>query len=54
VLAPDLLTILVCSQCKGDLAYDAGAGTLTCAACRLRYRIEDGIPNMLVDEAEKL
>lgn len=52
-LSPDLLSILVCSACKGDLVYDAGAQTLTCPACRLRYRVEDDIPNMLVDEAEK-
>ncbi len=52
-LSPDLLSILVCPACKGDLAYDAQANTLTCAACRLRYRVVDDIPVMLVDEAEK-
>jgi uncharacterized protein YbaR (Trm112 family) len=52
VLSPDLLSILVCPACKGDLTYDANAGTLTCAACRLRYRVVDDIPVMLVDEAE--
>lgn len=45
--------ILVCPACKGDLAYDASANTLTCATCRLRYRVVDDIPVMLVDEAEK-
>jgi uncharacterized protein YbaR (Trm112 family) len=25
-----------------------------CGACRLLYRIEDGIPNFLIDEAEAL
>jgi uncharacterized protein YbaR (Trm112 family) len=52
-LSPDLLSILVCAACKGDLVYDASAQTLTCPACRLRYRVVDDIPNMLVDEAEK-
>jgi uncharacterized protein YbaR (Trm112 family) len=52
-LSPDLLRILVCPQCHGDLVYDAGAQTLTCNACRLRYRVEDDIANMLIDEAEK-
>lgn len=51
-LSPDLLAILVCPRCKGDLAYDAAAQTLTCEACRLRYRVTDGIPVMLVEEAE--
>ena len=52
-LSPDLLSILVCPACKGDLAYDAAANTLTCGHCRLRYRVVDDIPVMLVDEAEK-
>ena len=53
-VSPDLLAILVCPQCKGDLAYDPAAETLTCNACRLRYRIVDEIPVMLVSEAEKI
>ncbi len=52
-LSPDLLSILVCPACKGDLAYDEAALTLTCSACRLRYKVVDDIPVMLVDEAEK-
>jgi LSD1 subclass zinc finger protein len=52
-LSQDLLAILVCPSCKGDLSYDAGANTLTCPACRLRYKVVDDIPVMLVDEAEK-
>lgn len=52
-ISPDLLAILVCPVCKGDLAYDTTAETLTCNMCRLRYRIVDEIPVMLADEAEK-
>jgi uncharacterized protein len=52
-LSTDLLSILVCPACKGDLTYDAAAQTLTCPACRLRYKVVDDIPVMLVDEAEK-
>jgi hypothetical protein len=51
-LSADLLAVLVCPACRGDLQYDADACTLTCAACRLRYRVEDDIPVMLVDQAE--
>ena len=53
VLSPELLGILVCPACKGDLAYDAHAQTLSCAACRLRYRVVDDIPVMLIEDAEK-
>ena len=52
-LSPDLLSLLVCPQCKGDLEYDPEAQTLTCQRCRLRYRIVDDIPLMLVEKAEK-
>ena len=52
-ISPDLLAILVCPVCKGDLVHDSPADTLTCNACRLRYRIVDEIPVMLADEAEK-
>ena len=52
-LSSELLSILVCPACKGDLAYDEPGGTLTCHRCRLRYKIVDDIPVMLIDEAEK-
>jgi uncharacterized protein YbaR (Trm112 family) len=53
-LSEDLLSILVCPKCRGDLTYDRTANTLTCPADKLRYRIEDDIPVMLVDQAERL
>ncbi len=53
-LSADLLSILVCPACKGDLVYDEPAQTLTCNKCRLRYKVVDDIPVMLVEEAEKI
>jgi uncharacterized protein YbaR (Trm112 family) len=52
-LSPELLSILVCPACEGDLGYEESLQRLTCMACRLRYRIVDEIPVMLVEEAEK-
>jgi uncharacterized protein YbaR (Trm112 family) len=51
-----LLDVLACPKCKGDLLYadTRKEHSLTCRACKLRYRIEDDIPIMLVDEAEKI
>jgi uncharacterized protein YbaR (Trm112 family) len=48
-----LLDILACPKCKGDLKYkDAKEDeSLTCLKCRLKYKVEDGIPIMLIDEA---
>ena len=53
-LSKDLLEILVCPKCKGDIVLiDDGTG-LVCPACRLKYPIRDDIPVMLVDEAEEV
>jgi uncharacterized protein YbaR (Trm112 family) len=52
MLKKELLDILACPKCKGELQYDSQRQHLTCPACRLRYRIEDDIPIMLIDEAE--
>ncbi len=46
-----LLEILACPKCKGDLVLAEDKSALICNACRLKYRIEDDIPVMLIDEA---
>jgi uncharacterized protein YbaR (Trm112 family) len=53
-VAPELLEILVCPKCKGELEYRAEEQVLICRACRLAYPIEDDIPVMLIDEARPL
>lgn len=51
-LDEELLDILVCPECKGELEYREEDEELLCHECRLRYGIDDGIPVMLVEEAE--
>jgi uncharacterized protein len=53
MLTDKLLAILACPQCKGDLEYDRTNNKLICNKCRLRYKVEDDIPIMLINEAEK-
>ena len=53
-LAPELLEILVCPKCKGELEHREAPEALICRACRLEYPVEDGIPIMLIDEAKKI
>lgn len=54
-LPPELLEILVCPKCKGDLEYRQDpAETLVCHQCKLVYAVEDGIPILLIDEAKPL
>jgi uncharacterized protein YbaR (Trm112 family) len=58
-LDPKHLALLVCPESKQPLLYvPAGVGgggeSLFCPASRLRYRIVDGVPILLVEEAERL
>ena len=50
-LAPQLLAILVCPKCKGELEYREAEGSLICHTDNLRFAIRDDIPIMLIDEA---
>jgi hypothetical protein len=50
----ELLDILACPKCKGDLKLTKNEDGLICAGCRLLYEIKDDIPVMLIDEAVKL
>lgn len=53
-LAPELLAILACPRCKGEIRPVDDEPFLVCWACRLKYPVIDGIPLMLVEEAGKL
>lgn len=53
-LAVWLTEILVCPESKQPLVYFEAEGFLFCLASGLRYRIEDDVPVLLVDEAERL
>ena len=50
-LPAELKEILACPRCKGDLEFREAEGEIRCPACRLVFRIDDGIPVMLLDEA---
>jgi len=68
MLDKELLDILACPKCKGkavvrdergkeeikqsDLEYDEKNQRLICHNCRLKFKIEDDIPIMLIEEAE--
>lgn len=54
-LSPELLAILVCPKCKGELEHrETPEEDLVCHACRLVYAVDDDIPIMLIDEAKPL
>lgn len=54
MISKELLEILVCPETKAELVLDGNFLVSTDKNTRRRYRIEDDIPIMLVDESEQL
>lgn len=50
MIKKELLDILCCPKCKGELDYNPEASSLTCRECGRKYDVKDDIPIMLVDE----
>jgi uncharacterized protein YbaR (Trm112 family) len=50
----ELLEILVCPKCKGEIRLTLKGDGLVCDACRLCYEIRDDIPIMLIEEARNV
>ena len=53
-ISNELLEILACPKCKGDIYLNEEKNGLICDACKLMYEIKDDIPIMLIDEAISL
>jgi uncharacterized protein YbaR (Trm112 family) len=53
-ISQELLDILACPQCKGEVVLNEAKDALLCRACKLRYAIKDDIPIMLIDEATRI
>lgn len=54
MIRKELLDILCCPETKADLVLDGNTLVSTDRNTRRRYRIEDNIPVMLIDESEIL
>ena len=50
----ELLDILACPKCKGDIYINDSADGIICDNCKLLYEIRDDIPIMLIDEAKPI
>jgi uncharacterized protein YbaR (Trm112 family) len=53
-ISKELLDILACPKCKGELQLTDKSDGLVCHGCKLMYPIKDDIPIMLIDEAVRL
>lgn len=53
-ISPELLEILACPKCKGDIYLNETDDGLICDHCKLLYEIKEDIPIMLIDEAKPI
>ena len=53
-ISKELLEILVCPLSKAPLVLDGNTLVSTDKDTRRRYRIEDGIPDLLIEDSEEL
>ena len=51
MIDPELLKILACPACKGEV--ELKEAKIVCKRCGKKYPVRDGIPIMLVEEAEE-
>jgi uncharacterized protein YbaR (Trm112 family) len=53
-ISKELLEILACPKCKGEVRLTEAEDGLICDRCHLLYEIREDIPIMLIDEAKKI
>ncbi len=54
MISKDLLEVLCCPETKADLVLEGNFLISTDKKTRRKYRIEDDIPIMLIDESEQM
>ncbi len=53
-VSKELLDIMICPKCKGDIEYNKKENKIICNRCRLKFPVLEGdIPDMLLEDAEK-
>ncbi|MDO8525180.1 MAG: Trm112 family protein [Candidatus Omnitrophota bacterium] len=52
MIAKELLEILACPACKGDI--ELKLDRIICNKCKKAYPVKDDIPVMLIEEAEDI
>jgi hypothetical protein len=53
MISDKYISILACPACLGELVLTDAGNSLRCLPCALSYQIRDGIPVMLLEQAEK-
>ncbi len=50
---PELIALLVCPACRGEIEYKDRRNLIICTRCGLQYPVRENIPIMLIDEATR-
>ena len=50
---PELLILLACPNCRGELSVDPGRAGLVCTACRLTFPVRDGTALLLPADVDR-
>lgn len=53
MISDKFISILACPACLGELVQTDAGNSLRCLLCALSYQVRDGIPVMLLEQAEK-
>lgn len=54
LLAEEIISILACPKCRGDLNPAADGSGLLCKACNLVYPVRNDVPVLLIEDAQPL
>lgn len=52
LIPSELLAIMQCPKCTGTLTERLDPPALVCSDCGTAYAVRDGIPNMIIEEAD--
>jgi uncharacterized protein YbaR (Trm112 family) len=52
MISKELLKILSCARCRGELSYLPEMNTLTCRKCGRVYRVHEDVP-VMIDEDDR-
>lgn len=51
---PEFVKLVVCPKCKGELEVNRAKSGFVCKSCKLLYKVKNGIPIFLVEQAQPL
>jgi uncharacterized protein YbaR (Trm112 family) len=50
MLTEELLKIICCPKCQGELVYDVQNKNLSCNSCGKIFQVQNNIPKLIIEE----